>query len=601
MTVQHTHIVKTLLTVLVFLLIITPAFGLAPYIWRADSNLYMDLIATGNFSGSNVSADFFTGDGSLLTNVAAGNYTFSVAAGNTSGSTEVTNALTVNITSVGNLPITLSGTTFLINASGLGSGTDTYNSTQDMRDAVNNSDVNVLGNAGTATALAANGANCDGDNLSAGVDASGAAEGCVDVVLEGEYTNLDTDSTDDFDGAWSSLSGVPAGFADDVDNDTDTTYTADDVGLNLTGTVFGINFPTDCSDEGETLLWSPSAGFSCGADAGAGGGMTSWTLSDGTSTTAIGDGERVNITAAAGGPITTSLSANDIIINSSADNYGSWFLNDTIYGESITVTSGSYVNIVASAAAGNILPFISGNELSLAIGGEEITTSLLNLTDITLSTFTNDAGFITNGIENNTAGWNLSLHVNTLYNGSTICTAANGLCADGTGTDDQTIGFNGSHITIEDGNSVDISSIDTDTDTQLTQEQVEDYAGGMDAGTETRISFTYNDGTGNFDIVVDDMNDDVPESGDFGNAADLESTGALSNDVVAAAEMADADHGDVSWSGGVATVEAASGDFAVTGNMTVGGFVNATDACLVYGPNGCALGQNSTHTCVNGC
>ncbi|MBO6830653.1 MAG: hypothetical protein JJ876_13965, partial [Muricauda sp.] len=35
--------------------------------------------------------------------------------------------------------------------------------------------------------------------------------------------NLDTDSTDDFDGQWSSLTGVPAGFADNIDNDTQLT------------------------------------------------------------------------------------------------------------------------------------------------------------------------------------------------------------------------------------------------------------------------------------------------------------------------------------------------------------------------------------------
>lgn len=88
------------------------------------------------------------------------------------------------------------------------------------------------------------------------------------------------------------------------------------------------------------------------------------------------------------------------------------------------------------------------------------------------------------------------------------------------------------------------------------QEEVEDDAGAMVSGnTETRISVTYDDSDGTIDFVVDDMNDDVPESGDFGNAADLEATGALSNDVVGAAEMADADHGDVSWSGGVASVE----------------------------------------------
>ena len=66
--------------------------------------------------------------------------------------------------------------------------------------------------------------------------------------------------------------------------------------------------------------------------------------------------------------------------------------------------------------------------------------------------------------------------------------------------------------------------------------------------------------------------DDVPESGDFGNAADLESTGALSIDVVAAAEMADADHGAVSWTSGVATVE----DLACTTCVDVSAETNLT-------------------------
>lgn len=78
-----------------------------------------------------------------------------------------------------------------------------------------------------------------------------------------------------------------------------------------------------------------------------------------------------------------------------------------------------------------------------------------------------------------------------------------------------------------------VQSCTADADTQLSQEQVEDIAGGMDAGTETRITVTYNDGTGNLDYVVDDMNDDVPESGDFGNAVDLEATGAVSANAVA--------------------------------------------------------------------
>ena len=42
----------------------------------------------------------------------------------------------------------------------------------------------------------------------------------------------------------------------------------------------------------------------------------------------------------------------------------------------------------------------------------------------------------------------------------------------------------------------------TDTNTQLTQEQVEDFVGGMLDGTETGITVTYDDNDGNIDIVV---------------------------------------------------------------------------------------------------
>ncbi|MEP3237479.1 MAG: hypothetical protein ABJO12_02395, partial [Flavobacteriaceae bacterium] len=45
----------------------------------------------------------------------------------------------------------------------------------------------------------------------------------VATAVNNEFPNLDTDSTDDFDGEWSSLNNVPAGFADDIDNDTQLT------------------------------------------------------------------------------------------------------------------------------------------------------------------------------------------------------------------------------------------------------------------------------------------------------------------------------------------------------------------------------------------
>jgi len=44
----------------------------------------------------------------------------------------------------------------------------------------------ISGNAGTATALAANGANCSSGNAPLGVDASGAVESCFDVATQAE-------------------------------------------------------------------------------------------------------------------------------------------------------------------------------------------------------------------------------------------------------------------------------------------------------------------------------------------------------------------------------------------------------------------------------
>jgi len=106
--------------------------------------------------------------------------------------------------------------------------------------------------------------------------------------------------------------------------------------------------------------------------------------------------------------------------------------------------------------------------------------------------------------------------------------AAESCTPDDTGTDDQT--------------ATEVAYTPT-TGTDWTDPDPTHVGGGLDA-LAARLT-----------VEEAKADDDVPESGDFGAAADLESDGSLSIDVVAAAEMADADHGDVSWSGGVATVE----------------------------------------------
>ena len=48
-----------------------------------------------------------------------------------------------------------------------------------------------------------------------------------------------------------------------------------------------------------------------------------------------------------------------------------------------------------------------------------------------------------------------------------------------------------------------ISLLDTDTNTQLSEEQVEDFVGGMLIGTQTGITISYQDATGDIDFIVD--------------------------------------------------------------------------------------------------
>jgi len=73
----------------------------------------------------------------------------------------------------------------------------------------------------------------------------------------------------------------------------------------------------------------------------------------------------------------------------------------------------------------------------------------------------------------------------------------------GSGTDD--IKFvAGSNITLTHTDADNITIASTDTNTQLTQEQVEDFAGALVAtgGTKTNIAVTYDDASGNMDFVV---------------------------------------------------------------------------------------------------
>ena len=124
-----------------------------------------------------------------------------------------------------------------------------------------------------------------------------------------------------------------------------------------------------------------------------------------------------------------------------------------------------------------------------------------------------------------------------------------------------------SSITI-DGQSVALGGSVTTTNTQLTQENVEDFVGGMLDGTETGISVSYDDTNGNLDFVVAD--------------SDFELTGDVTGSVTQTAK------GNVS----IATTIAANS--VALGTDTTGNYIAAVSAGTGVSVSGSGEGATST-------
>lgn len=137
-------------------------------------------------------------------------------------------------------------------------------------------------------------------------------------------------------------------------------------------------------------------------------------------------------------------------------------------------------------------------------------------------------------------------------------------------------------------------------DTTLSEEQVEDYIGaGMSGNTETRITVTYQDDDGTFDFVVDDMNDDVPDAGDFGAATDLDANGAVAWGNLEAGELAndsvqadDIDLTDFTCSdltttdcGALTAGNLQTGSNGADGQLTIYSEQGGTDYSIVFQPH----------------
>lgn len=77
--------------------------------------------------------------------------------------------------------------------------------------------------------------------------------------------------------------------------------------------------------------------------------------------------------------------------------------------------------------------------------------------------------------------------------------------SDGTNTDSVTIAVSTGLSIAQSGDTITLTNTVTNTDTQLTQEEVQDYAWNVLGGTQTGITVTYQDATNDVDFVVADQ------------------------------------------------------------------------------------------------
>tara|TARA_Y100000992_G_scaffold138780_1_gene91973 strand:+ start:10322 stop:12796 length:2475 start_codon:yes stop_codon:yes gene_type:complete len=167
-----------------------------------------------------------------------------------------------------------------------------------------------------------------------------------------------------------------------------------------------------------------------------------------------------------------------------------------------------------------------------------------------------------------------------------------------------------SSITI-DGTAVSLGGSISTNNTQLTQENVEDFVGGMLDGTETGISVSYDDTDGNLDFVV--ANSDFALTGDVTGTATQTAKGNVSISTTIAANSVAL--GTDTTGNYVATVAGTSNEITVSGSgsetagvtislpddVTIGNDLAVTNDLTVTGNltvNGATTTASSTNTTI---
>jgi hypothetical protein len=363
---------------------------------------------------------------------------------------------------------------------------------------------------------------------------------------ESAFTGWDKDESDDFDGVFSSLTSIPSGLSD---GDDDTQLTEEQV-EDYAGGMWSGNTETRISityQDGDGTIDAVVDDDLANYDNTNSGFLTIEV--DGSNTNEI---QAVDTIALDGTTLGISLSSDGeaqktVDLSSLQDGTGTDDQTIDVFNITSNTLNLSLESDGEATKTVDLSPYLDDTDTNLSqeevedYAGSLVASGSNSLISVTyndagsnvqfdvesdLSQYDNGtSGFLTSEVDGSTT--NELQTIDTLsLSGTTLTIALENdgeapyavdlsSLQDGTGTDDQTIdalSFDGTNISISlesDGEAtktLDISSVDTDT--QLSEEQVEDFVGGMVTGnTESDITVTYQDGDGTIDFAVDKTGD----------------------------------------------------------------------------------------------
>jgi hypothetical protein len=365
----------------------------------------------------------------------------------------------------------------------------------------------------------------------------------ISGVLQSQITNLNHDSLTGFVANehidWTSDQGSTNIHTGNYDN---TIYTAGS-GIELQGTEFNVAISGDniLATNTPTNNYVPSyvnGQITWVANAGGGGSMSSFIVTDGSTPQTVNDGETVTFADGTGAEFVTSAT-NTVTVNSVDseivhDNLSGFVANEHIdwtASSAGTIHASNYTDTNTQLSQEQVEDFVGGmlggTETLITVTYQDGTGDIDFVVDNDLSNYDNSSsGFITatlteEQVEDFVGGMlgGTETGITVTYQDSThdidFVVADTTVAGDSGSTgitpgDTLTIAGGTNVTTAMAGDTLTITA--TDTNTQLTQEQVEDFVGGMLDGDETFITVAYDDTDGNIDFTVPVKDEDAMTS-----------------------------------------------------------------------------------------